>query len=97
MPKLKPCLFFRQWLVGKRKGDLIGIKIVLESFAGLSWRKLEMLILYEVEFALYVPSVLVSLVEGLNARFVLDSTEVNTSVAYSLDICITQLLLETGL
>jgi hypothetical protein len=54
---------------------------VHESCAGLSWRKLETQIFYEVEFAICVPYVLVSLVEVPNTRFVLDSNAVITSVA----------------
>jgi hypothetical protein len=57
------------------------IKIVHESLAGIRWRKLEFQIVCEVEFAVCVPSVLVSLVEGPNTRFVLVGTAVNTSVA----------------
>ena len=66
--------------MGKRKNDLTGIKIVHESCAGLRWRKLEMQILCEVEFAIYALSVLVSRDEELNTKFVLDSTAVNTTV-----------------
>ena len=76
---------------GKRRSDLIGIKIVHESCAGLSWRKLEMQLFHEVEYAIFVPCVLVSLVEGLNTKPVHDSTKVKTSVT---DISLMQLLLE---
>jgi len=49
----------------KGKNELVGIEIVHESCVGLSWRKLEIQILCEVEFAVCGQSVLVSLVEGL--------------------------------
>ena len=45
--------------------------------AGASWKYR----VHLVEYAICVPSVLVSLVGVLNAIFVLDSTAVNTSVA----------------
>ena len=64
---LRTVVFF-----GKTESDLIGIKIVHESRAGLSWHKFEMQIVYEVEFAICVPSVLVPLAEGPNIRFVLE-------------------------
>jgi len=49
----------------KGKNELVGINVVHESCVGLSWRKLEIQILCEVEFAVCGQSVLVSLVEGL--------------------------------
>jgi len=48
----------------KGKNDLIGIKIVYETCVGLSWLKLEIQIVGEVEFAVCFQSVFVSLVEG---------------------------------
>jgi hypothetical protein len=49
----------------KGKNELVGIKFVQESCAGLSWRKLEIQIVCKVEFAICGQSVLASLVEGL--------------------------------
>jgi len=56
--------------MGKRKNDLTGTKYVHESWAGQSWRNLEMQIEGEVESAICTPSVLVSVEEGQNTRFV---------------------------
>jgi hypothetical protein len=55
--------------LGKRNSDTIGIKIIHESSAGLSWRKLEIQIIYEMEYAICVQPVVVLLVEGLNTKF----------------------------
>jgi hypothetical protein len=45
--------------------DFIGIKVVHELFVELSWRKLKIQIMCEVEFAICCQSILVSLVEEL--------------------------------
>jgi hypothetical protein len=80
-PKLMPSTFCGQWLLEKtEKNDLIGIKIVHETCAGLSWPKLEMQIFHEVEYAIFVQSVLVSLAKGPNTKSVHGRTEGNTSV-----------------
>jgi hypothetical protein len=76
-----PSYFAHSVFLGKGINYFIEIKIFHESCAGISWRKLEFQIVCEVEFAICVPSVLVSLDEGPNTRFFLHGTAVNTSVA----------------
>jgi hypothetical protein len=74
-------LFCKEWLLWKKKSDVIGKKMFHELCAGLSWRNLEMQIFEEVEYAICVQSVLQSLGEGSNTKSVHDTTEMNTSLA----------------
>jgi hypothetical protein len=74
-----PSLFCGEWLHWKPENLLNWYKTFSGVICWTRWRKLEM-VFHEVQFAICVPSVLVSLVEGPNTSFVLESTAVNTSV-----------------